>query len=252
MTARPKVLLFLVGLMLVALSLACGLGGAQSESAGSAPAAVETILATATAKVEALPLVLNGKATVAAPQPALPESRRLTLEYPPKIRVGDSDVIRLTLEVDNLGSVTPTAEVQGNIVNGQTVQIPNLYDTHDIFAEARLDLAGPQVKPADMQSESIVQGQAATFYWSVQPTSSGTFRGTIWFYLRFVDKGSEKESTQTVSAQPVVIEAVNFLGFSGSAARSLGGIGSIIGAILGFPFADDLLKWLFNRLRKSN
>ena len=87
------------------------------------------------------------------PQPAIPESRQLTLEYPPNIRVGDSNMIWLTLEVDTLGNVTPTADVQGNPIIGKIVQIPNVYDTHNVFAEARLDIAGPNVQPPDIQSE---------------------------------------------------------------------------------------------------
>src|SRR5258708_9493710 len=115
MCAQRHALLVLVGLLFVPASLAGGLGGAQSRSAAPAPAEVETLVATPPPKIEALPLVLNGQPTV-APQPAMPESRRLTLEYPPNIRVGDSDVIRLTLEVDTLGNVTPTAEVGRNVV----------------------------------------------------------------------------------------------------------------------------------------
>ena len=37
---------------------------------------------------------------------AQPERRRLTLEFPPQIRAGDSDLVRLTLEVDDLGNLT--------------------------------------------------------------------------------------------------------------------------------------------------
>jgi len=66
-----------------------------------------------------------------------------------------------------------------------------------------------------------------------------------------VDKVSGTESQQTVSAQPVQIDAANFFGFSGGVARTAGGFGSIIGAILGFPFAGDIIKWLYSRLKKS-
>ncbi|MGA7605278.1 MAG: hypothetical protein WCA79_05085, partial [Anaerolineales bacterium] len=152
---------------------------------------------------------------------------------------------------DTLGNITPTAEISGNIVNGKIVQIPNAYDTHNVFAEARIDIAGLNVQPPDIQSESLIQGQPVTFYWSVQPTNAAMFRGTVWFYLRFVDKVSGAESQQTVSAQPVQIEATNFFGFSGGVARTAGGIGSIIGVVLGFPFADDIIKWLHDGLKIS-
>jgi len=261
-SARRAFFLLLVGMILSAASLACGLGAtapvqsaAQVRSQQTEIAQMNTQVAElSTPTAEEFPLIIGGQPTSAptvAPQPAIPESRRLTLEYPPNIRVGDSDLIRLTLEVDTLGNITPTAEVQGNIVSGKIVQIPNVYDTHNVFAEARLDIAGPNVRPPDIQSESLTQGQPVTFYWSVQPTSAGTFRGTVWFYLRFVDKVSGAESRQTVSAQPVQIDANNFFGFSGGVARTAGGLGSIIGAVLGFPFVSDILKWLYGRLKKS-
>jgi len=261
MFSRRNFFLLLTGIVLFAASLACVLSGAPVESAApigpqqTQIAQINTQVAfAATPTAEVFSLIIGGQPTSAptvAPQPAIPESRRLTLEYPPNIRVGDSDVIRLTLEVDTLGNITPTTEVQGNIASGKIVQIPNVYDTHNVFAEARLDIAGPHVQPSDIQSEFLTQGQSVTFYWSVQPTSAGTFRGRVWFYLRFVDKVSGAESQQAVSAQPVQIDATNFFDFSGGAARTTGGIGSIIGAVLGFPFAGDILKWLYGRLKKS-
>jgi hypothetical protein len=258
MFLRRNPFLLLAGMILLAASLACALSGAAQSEAPLAPqptqnAHLNTPTAAAAAPTaQVFHFITNGQPTSELTTvPEVPETRRLTLEYPPNIRVGDSDVIRLTLEVDTLGSIAPTAEVQGDVLSGKVVQIPNLYLTHNVFAEARLDIAGLKVQPPDIQSESLAQGQSATFYWSVQPTNAGTFRGTVWFYLRFVDKVSGAESQQTVSAQPVKIEANDFLGFSGGFARVAGGIGSIVGAVIGFPFADDILKWLYGRLRKS-
>jgi len=37
----------------------------------------------------------------------IPERRRLTLEFPARIRAGDSDIVRLTLELDASGNITP-------------------------------------------------------------------------------------------------------------------------------------------------
>jgi hypothetical protein len=82
-------------------------------------------------------------------QPAIPERRRLTLEFPPRIRAGDSDLVRLTLEVDDLGNLTPTAELGGNVIEGEVVEIPNLYESHHVIAEARFDMAGMEVRPAE-------------------------------------------------------------------------------------------------------
>jgi len=179
------------------------------------------------------------------PQAALPERRRLTLDFPPRIRAGDSDVVRLTLEVDELGNLTPTAEVGGNVVTGEVIEIPNLYESHHVVAEARFDLAGVEVRPADLISEPLAQGNTATFYWSIRPPEVGVYRGTIWLYLRFVDKLNGEESRKTVSAQIVEIEAANILGLSGQFARMTGVVGSIVGTIIGLPFLEDIIKFLF-------
>ena len=189
--------------------------------------------------------------TAVAPEathsPGLPERRRLTLEFPPEIRAGDSDVVRLTLEVDDLGNLTPTAQLGGNVVSGETVEIPNLYESHHVVAEARFDIAGMEVQPGELISEPLAPGNTATFYWSIRPREAGTYRGTVWLYLRFVDKQNGEESRKTLSAQVVEIEAINLLGISGWFARTTGVIGSVLGTIIGFPFLEDIVKFLLRR-----
>ena len=185
------------------------------------------------------------------PQPAINEARRLTLEFPPTIRAGDSDIVRLTLEVDDLGNITPTAQFDDNVVTGEIVQIPNLYESHHVVAESRFDIAGVEVRPTELVSVPLAPGQSATFSWSVRPPDVGVYRGTIWLYLRFVDKVNGEESRTTVSAQIVEIKSVNFLGFSGSFARTTGLIGSVIGTIIGIPFFEDIVKYFYRRKTKK-
>jgi hypothetical protein len=181
----------------------------------------------------------------------MPERRHLTLEFPPQIRAGDSDIVRLTLEVDDLGNVTPTAEVGGNVVTGKVIEIPNVYETHHVVAEVRFDIAGMEVRPADLVSQPLTPGTSATFYWSIRPQEAGDYRGTIWLHLLFVNKSNGEESRKPVSAQIVEIEAVDFLGFSGAFARTTGLVGSVVGTVLGFPFLEDILRFLFKRRGKG-
>lgn len=185
-------------------------------------------------------------------QPAIPERRLLTVEYPGKIRAGDSDRVRLTLEIDEQGNITPTAVVDGNVVNGEVIEIPNLYETHHVIVEAKFDIAGVEVAPSGLSSQSLEQGQTVTFTWSIRPMDVGVYRGTIWLYLRFVDKVSGEESRKTVSAQDVDIEAVNLFGLSADLARMFGVGGSIIGTIVGFPFFEDIVKYIFNRRKRRS
>ena len=231
--------------MIISLAvLACGFGGSTPDSSEE-PAGV-------------LPTQIAPEAPDESPAtppstavPAIPERRRVTLEYPARIRSGDSDVVRLTLEVDDLGNITPTAQFDGNVVAGEVVEIPNLYETHNVIAEAKFDIAGLQVSPPELISQTLSKGQAVNFYWSIRPTEVGVYRGTVWFYLRFVDKVSGEESRITVSAQIVEIEAVNLLGLPVNFVRTVGCVGSVIVAVIGFPFFEDIVKFIFRRrLRK--
>jgi hypothetical protein len=184
--------------------------------------------------------------------PAIPETRRLTLEFPSKMRAGvEGDIIRLTLEVDDLGHITPTAEIEGNVVVGETIKIPDLYETHNVTAEARLDLAGMQVQPAESIYEPLKPGQSATFYWSIRPQEVGIYRGTVWLHLNFADRSTQEQSRIALSAQIIEIQVVDFFGLSVNVARMSGVVGSVVGGVLGFPFIEDILRFLFKRRRRK-
>jgi hypothetical protein len=175
----------------------------------------------------------------------------LTLEYPPAIRAGDSDVVKLTLEVGQDGSLTPTVSVAGKLSQGQVVSIPNVFDTHNVMAEARLDMAGVDIRPEAMISETLLPGQKVTFYWSVLPAEVGKYKGTLWFYLRFIPRDAAGvESRQALSAQPIMIESTTFFGLRAGLARWLGTGGTLFSVLLGLPFLESALKWLWSRLRR--
>jgi hypothetical protein len=243
MRLSNRTLLF-IAILAAIIVFGCGAG----QSAATPPAVIE---ATQPAPNPTAISVVPTSTSEVAPRPALPERRRLTLEFPPQIRAGDSDVVRLTLEVDDRGNITPTAQIGGNVITGQVIEIPNLYESHHVIAEARFDIAGVEVRPSDLISEPLSQGTSATFYWSVRPQEMGTYRGTIWLYLRFVDKQNGEESRNTISAQIVEIKAVNMLGLSGGFARTTGVIGSVVGTVIGFPFLEDIVKFVFKRRNRS-
>ena len=232
------------GIVLVLILSACGGTGEQ-------PAAVETTVAPTQSFVEATVVPTAPPISVASPQPAIPERRFLALEFPPRIRAGDSDIVRLTLNVDDMGNITPTAVVDGNVVTGEVIEIPNLYETHHVVVEASFDIAGIQVSPPDLSSQTLSPGQSVMFFWSIRSVDVGVYRGTVWLFLRFVDKVSGEESRRAVSAQMVEIEAVNLFGVPARVVRMVGGVGSVVGAVIGFPFFEDIVKFLFKKRRRQ-
>lgn len=243
--------IFLCSCALVFLFSLQSLSGSAPPEEGEASGA-EPTAPPASELPTSIPVLTAQPSDPAQGRPALPERRRVTLEFPPRMRAGDSEIVRLTLEVDDLGNITPTAEIEGNVIIGETIEIPNLYDTHHVIAEARFDLAGMQVAPPDLAGQTLTQGQSVTFYWSIRPDEPGFYRGTIWLYLRFVDRENGEESRKAVSAQLVEIEAVNLLGLSGSLARMTGIVGSVIGTVIGFPFFEDILRFLLRRWKKPS
>lgn len=178
----------------------------------------------------------------------IPEQRLLTLEWPATLRQGDADTVRLSLEVDEEGQLTPSAEIEGHEVKGQPVEIPNLYDTHNVIAEARLDLAGMQIVPGPEVSEPLRPGQKVSFYWSVRAEDVGKYRGTLWLHLNFIPRGEGEESRIAVTAQQLEIQVVNLFGLGGTPARLLGGAGALIGSMLGL---DNVAGWVWGVVRRK-
>jgi hypothetical protein len=220
------------------------MGGAMEEViVTEAPAAEEPEegplnTATAPAAVLATP---EPTESISLIQPAILEARRLFLEWPPTIRVNDSDTVRLTLEADAEGNVVVTVEVEGHETREETVFIPDVYDTHNVFAEARLDMAGIEITPNETFSQSLLPGKSITFRWSVSPKEIGTYRGTVWLLLRFLPLDGGPESRIALTAQLIEIKAVNLLGLSGNAARIMGAAGVFLSTLLGL---DDILSFL--------
>ncbi len=230
-----------LGLFLLLAQLVSGCGSAAPEPPAVAPS----------------PLPVSTQDGLVIPAatllpPAVTEARMLTLEFPTRLRVGDSDWVRLTLEVDQNGNLTATAETAGNLTRGEIVQIPNVYATHYVIAETRLDMAGLEISPSGTVSENLRPGHALTFYWSIRATEVGVYRGTLWFYLRFAPISGGPEQRQALSAQKIQIEAVNFFGLAAQPVRWLGAGGVLLGTVLGLPFAEDALRWLWRKIRAKS
>ena len=182
--------------------------------------------------------------------PATLQERRLAvLEWPSTIHVGDSDVLTLTLQVDQAGLLTPTAQIGGHKVTGEAVYIPNLYDTYNLVAAARLDLAGVEVSPQGMVSQPMRPGQKIFFSWSISPSQLGQYRGTLWLYLNLVPKNGGETDQLTLLAPQIQIESVSVLGLPGPVARWGGMAGTGLSFVFGFPFLESFLKKLWKWMR---
>lgn len=184
------------------------------------------------------------------PAAALPERRLLSLEWPQRIRVGDTDTIRLTLEMDESGQITSTAEISGNEVTMKPVIVENLYETHTIQVEARLNLAGMNVQPEGLLVEQLNPGNSVTMYWSLSPDKAGEHRGSFTVQLAMIPKGTGVAERRQILARTLEIESVSVIGMSAGAARWTGFAGSALGFIFSVPFFERILDWFWRRIRR--
>jgi hypothetical protein len=180
--------------------------------------------------------------------PAVPENRRVVLDTPVQMREGDAEVIRLTLEVDAEGNLTPTALMDGHTTTEEKVQIPNVYDTHSVQVEARLDLPNATVTPPEPVSLPLQAGQKASFTWTIKPGAVGSYRGAIWLTLQFTPLAGGEEIRQALTSLPVGVEVVNLFGIGGPTGRIMGIVGSALGSVISL---DDVIKFIFGRRRKK-
>jgi hypothetical protein len=181
-------------------------------------------------------------------QPAgVTEARSVILEYPIQMHEGDSDVILLTLDVAANGQ-TATAQFADHTTAETVVQIPNVYETHIVQAEAQIDLPGANATPAEPIVLQVLPGQPVPFIWAVKPTLAGTYRGVVRLFLIFTPLSGGEGTRQALYAQAVGVDVVNLFGIGGQQARLMGLAGSVIGS---FITVEDVVKWIFGR-KKDN
>lgn len=215
--------------------------------AGCLPAMVQTVTAVPTAAILVTKTPIATRIPLPTPTALALERRMMVVESPGKIRAGDADVLRLSLIMDESGRITPTAEVGGHAVSGEPVEIPNLYDTYNVVAEARLDMAGLEVQPQGAVKQPMQPGVPVIFVWSLSPDHPGSFRGMLWLYLNLIPKAGGAQDQRALLARPIEIQAVTVLGMSAPFARWLGAIGSVFSFVFGIPFLEDALRRFWKR-----
>jgi hypothetical protein len=214
-------------------------------SVASCTAAVEQL---PTPTLPALPIV--EPPLDATPQPALLEHRYLQLEWPQRIRENDSDLIVLSIKMDDQGNLTPAVEAGGLSSEGTPVDIPNIYDTHNIVAVARLDMAGLQAYRDEVR-EPLRPGREVAFRWSIRAEEAGNYRGVVWLHLELVPRTGGSSERLLLMARTIDIESVTVFGMPGDLARFLGFGGVLLSTALGFPFIQRQLEIWWKRWRKQ-
>ncbi len=119
-------------------------------------------------------------ASAAAPQV---ESRAVEVEWPARMHLGDSDVVRLAL-VPSTEGYQMTAEFPEHQTITQDVPVVRQAG-YELYAAARLDGVGFEIAPSGEQVSLLPENQPVTWHWSLTPRRPGRQRLTVNLQMRW-------------------------------------------------------------------
>jgi hypothetical protein len=164
------------------------------------------------------------------------EVRTVDLEWPPRIRLGDSDVVRLALVPSEEGYQVET-EFPDHQTDTQDIQVarPGGYE---LVAIARLDGVGFDIAPAGEQARALPLSEAATWHWSITPRQPGQQRLTVVLLLHWEPgPGTVGIARQAVAySRGLDVRVSSFFGLTRGQAMTGGFLGLLFGGGL-FVFA---------------
>lgn len=158
------------------------------------------------------------------------EARILEMEWPPRLRLGDSDVIRLSL-IPSLNGYTVHTDFPDHTTVTETLKVPST-PGYDLLAVARLEGVGFEIAPQGEQVAQLLTGQELTFQWSLQPLRAGQQRMIVNLVLRRVPQaGLNLAVLETpLYNRALNIDVVSFFGMDRGQAMTGGLVGMLLGS----------------------
>lgn len=199
----------------------------QAPALTEAPAAGTAATPTAAGQDVNTPPPLTPAATGAAPPTAWPivEARIIELEWPARLRLGDSDSVRLALVPSRVGYLL-TTEFPENQVVTQTVTLqrpPN----YDLVGVARLEGVGFEIAPQAEQRSLLPENETVTWRWTITPRSAGQHRLAVAVWIRW--EGPAPRESQVLS-RSLGVQVTALFGLTGGQALWLGTAGLGLGS----------------------
>ncbi len=165
-------------------------------------------------------------------------NRQVVLEWPVSMRIGEDEVITLIFEP----VVTEPVSTDHSAGNSE------VYSHYNLMAEARYDVSGVSVKPANPTRESMPPGQLVKFSWKVNAANEDSYSGTVWLSLRYLPLDGGPPSQVPIYIQQVTLETSSLFRLNETKAYLLGGVGIVLAAAI---VSDNLIAWVLNRKTKK-
>jgi len=185
-----------------------------------------------------------------SPTPVV-EERIAEVEWPGSMRVGDGEVIRLSLIVSSEEAYLVTPEIAGHDVESTTVPLPVTRAGYDGYMNASLTAAGMEVAAAGPARQSLLPGRDNTWRWTISTPRAGTYHPVINLTVLWEPQAGTDASgpiEEAVWSQVLTVEARAPLGLSGSTIDWLGLGGTALGTVAGLPFVEKVISTLWKRL----
>jgi hypothetical protein len=169
---------------------------------------------------------------VGLPTPLPAEKRTIELEWPTRLRLGDSDTVRLAL-IPSQAGYTVTTEFPDHTTITQTVMVSRPQG-FELTALASLNGVGFDLSPAGEQERILPVGEIVTWRWSLTPRSPGQHRISVILLLRWQPlpgtAGTMLESE--AYSRSLTVNVVSFFGLTRGQAMTGGLFGLVFGGSL--------------------
>jgi hypothetical protein len=154
-------------------------------------------------------------------QPAILANRRVRLEWPTSMRIGEDGVILLNFE--DVSEDRPSTNQQTGLVDA--------YTSYSVMAEANFEVAGMRFEPADVTRVSMPPGQPVIVKWKIVADDEGSYYGVVWLSLRFLPLDGSAPIQVPIYVKDIRMQGTSFLGMNGSLASIVGGVGMLVSLV---------------------
>jgi Ternary complex associated domain 9 len=173
----------------------------------------------------------SSEPTISPATPTLPmDDHIIQVEWPIRIRLGESDVVRLRLIPSNQSYILITEYPEHQVVT-QTVTIQHT-PGYELYAVARLDGVGFDISPEGEQSQYLSENHDFIWRWSLTPRQSGNHRLSINLIFRWMPAGQTGRPIREVVAysRSLDVTVSSFMGLTTSQTMATGWIAFLLGS----------------------
>jgi len=166
------------------------------------------------------------------------DMHQVVFEWPRSMRIGDKEEITLILEP---------------VIGEKSTQTPSLvsrdiYSVYNIMAEARFEVAGMTVNPANPIRESMPSGQTVKFKWQISTDQVGSYDGKVWLSLRLLPLDGSQAREVPIYIRELRLQTTSLFGMNEAMAYFAGGVGVVLGFVIEYGDMIALIRrlWIKN------